>query len=324
MTTPTVVQKFIKPASILILRLVALVAVYKICNIYDWKNLGQMLTLKSTSIVVGVIMLYGLKLLIDALRSKRLSMAFRVPISFAQLFKFNLQSVAFDFVLPIPQAEEVYRFGRFTAYSDKKTALLLAVCIRATGLVATVISLTITIVLTSLKLRPLFAGINVFWIYFFVFDLSAATVLGFFYLRRKHRKDPTFADRFIQRLKLVKQAFRDHRYHLLEGVALSFISQLTYAASIFLICLCTGAGITFFKVYLIVPLIYFGGMVPVGMAGLGIKEAVIAWSLQQFGVLRLVAINIALFHLVVMIFYLLLGAILLLIERKKNVVGITG
>jgi uncharacterized membrane protein YbhN (UPF0104 family) len=310
-------KKYLKPVLVLVMRIAGIIAVYKICTTYDWNGAKSILEWKSIFIVAGALVIYAGKLLVDALRNKRLATPLQIPIPFAALLKFNVQSVAFDFALPVPQAEEFYRFGRMISYTNKKNAAMLAVGLRFTGLFATVCSLWLTIIFSTLKVNSAFSGVSTFRKYFVLVDLAIALLLIFFlFVRIRLKKNPDFLSKGLDALKLLNQFARAHKYYLLEGIGLAFVSQLIYASSIFFICVCNGAEITFFNIFLIVPLIYFGGLIPVGMAGLGIKEAVIAWALQQFGVSQAIAWNIALFHFVVMVIYLLLGAILLLAERK--------
>src|SRR5579862_8647416 len=143
------IKKYLRPIFVLTLRVAGIVAVFKICSSYDWKNIGQILSLKSLPVIIGALALYFMKHLVDAFRSKRMAMTLDIFVPFGKLLKFNIQSIAFDFAIPVPQAEEFYRFGRIASYTDKKTAGALAVSLRLTGLFATLCTLAATIVFGS-------------------------------------------------------------------------------------------------------------------------------------------------------------------------------
>jgi uncharacterized membrane protein YbhN (UPF0104 family) len=299
-------------------KIIILGALYKIYTQGNWPSIVKIISLKGLLVLVIAIVVYGLKQLADAWRNKRLANSLSISVPYRQLLRFNLQAVAFDFVLPVPQAEELYRFTKFSSYTTDRMAVLLTVSIKATGLIATIISLMATIVFTSFQIEFLHKMPSSFWFYFAVVDGIIFLSWAGFYVYRRQKKDPVFLNKVKDWIETVRQSFNKHKFSWVEGIMVALLSQVIYATCIYIFALGNNVHIPFFNFYLMVPLVYFGGILPVGIAGLGIKEAVIVLALKQFGVPTDLAWNIGIFHLALMLFYILFGSALFLFDKKQG------
>ena len=287
---------------------------YKIYMMVDWQIFLTLDRGWGTIVFCCAILLYLCKNCIDAWRAKRIASTFDVSIPLYILLKTNLQAVAFDFVLPVPQAEEIYRFSRFSTYTDKTKSVLIILGIKLSGLVATGLTLILTILFTSLQLKNISSAEHPNLVIFLIADFFIAILLGSVYLLWMQRQDSQYIRSKMEWLSSISTFYRKNKWLFIQSIILGILSQMAYALSIYLFSIFDGGLIDYFHIFLIIPLIYFGALVPIGIAGIGVKEAIIGWALQQYGVPEHVAWTVAACHLALMLFYTGLGAIMFVRE----------
>ena len=198
-------------------------------------------------VFILAVAVYLTKSLVDAWRAKRFATTFKAEIPFKVILKTNLQAVAFDFVLPVPQAEEIYRFGKFSTYIEKGEAILLILGIKVTGLLATCITLGLTVIFTTLGLRRLSMFDHPALSLTILFDVLLLLSLAGIYLGWQYRKDNQFIRSRIDWFRSVWRLFKKNQWAFVESILLSLCSQLIYAVAIYLfVALCPCFYILFY------------------------------------------------------------------------------
>jgi len=300
----------------LLLSVVLAVAIfYKFHDQFDWNGAWtSILHANVVSLIIGALF-FLFKIMNDSYRWYRLTAVFNIPVPYINLLRYNVESTAFDFVTPLPQAEEFYRFARLSFYTDKLTAAAVVVCMRVAGSLALLFTLPVAIYhIPGVSER--LGHFNGRWIPILTI-LSLFLALLLLYWKWRHYYLPVFLGKYAVRFKQIRESVINKKSTLAESFLLALLSQVIYAISIYFLSKSLMADVSFFDCFCIIPLIFVATFIPISIAGLGVREAVIVWTLQRLGVPLAVALSVALLHFAILAAYIGLGGLIFLKDALR-------
>ncbi len=288
--------------------------VYYLIYKVNWLQLPAIVKQIEWKFFVFAVLIYLAKYFFDALRWHLVNKLYNVNIDIVQLFKYKIIGPAFDFVTPLPQGDDIYKFMVLRAVSESVVnAISIPVLIRATGLLSIVIFVPF-----SLWHYKQFFHLQ-FNYSLFIFALFVPVLLFTFYHFKIFPLVNKYVNKGFEHLKILLNTFKTRRRLTAMMLMTSMLSHLSYITFIWMLINSMSINFSFTTILLSLPLIYVAAIFPSVAGGIGIKEGVILWLLTFHGVDVLQAQAVALCHLFIILFFVITGFFCLLTEKQNLV-----
>ncbi len=261
------------------------------------------------------ISIYCVKIFIDAYKWYGLNSVYNINIPFSQILRYKIIAPAFDLIAPLPQGENIYKFYVLKKVSSVGTAVSIPVLINISGLFAILIFLPFTI-------KHYLHSINTDIHYTSFppkFGLTVA-IIAFYILWKNYGKlfsgPNMLMARFAEQLKVSVITIRSKPLAFFRLFLLSLAAHICYVTFVWTLVCAIGITLSFKIILFSLPLIYTAAVVPFINRGVGLKEGVILWLLTLNGVGIVQSEAVALCHLCVVLFFLVIGLVFLVADRQ--------
>lgn len=283
---------------------------------FSWSELPDILSKIDVRVFLLAVLVYTLKYLVDAYRWFVANSIVGVNIPFRFLLKFKFVGPAFDFLTPLPQGEDVYKFFVLRKFAaNLPLAIGVPVFIRFTGLLSVATFLPATI----FHYRHYFPQHN-YLSYPLVVLIAVVLVLIVGYvvvLERTKRSVSSKLNLAIEKVRKGVNIFFAQWKLLIVLFVLGICSHLTYVFFVWLLIIAMGIDFSIWTILLTLPLIYFAAVIPTVAGGLGLKEGVVMWLLTFHSVSMASAQAVALIHLLVLVSFVVVGFVLYLTMKEE-------
>jgi len=290
---------------------------------FNWNGVLDLLPSVNIVFLLASGIGFFLKLCVDAFKWWILNKAFKIHLGYWLLFRYKLSGLAFDFITPVPQGEDVFKFMMLKkASASNMASSAIPVLAKFSGLMAVASLMPLTIVtFKSLLLLPQyltnFGKIN----FTAVFLLSVVSLFVFIkfvvWLQPFHF---FYCQSFLRLQKAavdLLEVLRSNVILLMISLLVSFIVHLCYCLVIYNLVKSLAVDISLLKIIACLPLIYFAALLPFTPGGIGMKEGVILVLLISNGVSKETAQAVVILHLLLHLFFLVPGFIFILLEKFK-------
>ncbi len=283
----------------------------------DWNELaGIFPSISWGYIMIAVVLLYTDKLLTSFRWSLLLKKKGLYP-PFGRLVKIDFLSNALGVLIPSSAGPDVIRGYGLSRYSrnttDSLSSLIIDRLISVTALVA------ITLAATGFLSSAIDYRITVtVW--------GGAIILGLMLLLITNRAllrivKSIFGHRATEGIAGAARKifnsfldYRDHPFTMAQAFGLALLSQGIRIFRIFLYSLALGLDIPFYAFVVFVPIILFLTLLPISLAGIGIRENGYLYFFARWGITPQIALTISLFTYFMILLTAIPGAIIYLVE----------
>jgi uncharacterized protein (TIRG00374 family) len=262
---------------------------------------------------------YLIKLFLEALKWKILNGIFDIDLNIWDLYQYKIAGPAFDFITPLPQGEDIYKF-----YVMKKneattsTSVFVPVLFKWSGLVATLTVLPFGVAYYISLVRfeqitklfyPMLAGLVLLGV------LLVSRHSIFSWLQKKQHENPQslYAKLLsgLHHIKSLLQLMREHPKALVQGVTMSYVVHATYALVFWSIMQSLHVQLPYYVMFISIPFVFFMAILPLTVGGVGLKEGALVWILLYHHVSQPVAQSVGALHLLLMLTLVLIGFVFL-------------
>jgi len=285
--------------------------IYYLAYKFSWSEIPGILKKVDWVILLLAFIVYFLKYVFDATRWMIANKIAGIEIPFTELLKFKIIGPAFDFITPIPQGEDVYKFLVLQRYAQNiSVSVGVPLFIRVSGLV----SIAIFLPATLFYYRAYFKGDIDFTIVYAIVGVAILALLAYYLFIVKKLSERILSKALMLKDKALSglSTLAGKWNYLLAQIALGVCSHLIYVLFVWLLVYGMGITFSYTNILLTLPLIYFAAILPSVAGGLGIKEGVVLWLLTFHGVDTPSAQAVALTHLLILVFFVLIGFVLYL------------
>jgi len=205
-------------------------------------------------------------------------------IGYLELTRIHMIGLFYNLFLPTSMGGDVAKIYYLSKkVNDKIMAIKSVVLLRGTGLVTNLAILAVAVVfnrdilaLIGIENRIthglyLLAGMIVF-----VMALTCTPV-------RNYRGVKFFTDRIFEYISSFKLFLCEFRREMLGIILLSLVNQLVIIFENYLILRALDMNIAFVSVMYIIPLTFFATLLPITIAGIGIREGAFVYFLTRYG-----------------------------------------
>lgn len=285
--------------------------IYYLLYKVHWIILPNIIQQINPYILLFATTIYFSKYLIEAYKWFIVNTIYEVKIPYYKLLKYKIIGPAFDFITPLPQGEDVYKFYMLKSRSITTTAsIAIPILIRFSGLLAIAIFFPFTIWEYKKYLQINTTYITLSNIALALFIVMVITVT----LDKMAKRFEDFVGAIKTEILIIIGAIKKDKVRILLLIITSLASHLSYVSFVWLLCNSMGINIKFTIILYSLPLIYFTSLLPIVTGGIGVKEAVIIWILTMNGINIELIQGVALTHLLTLLLFILLGFLLLLSE----------
>jgi uncharacterized protein (TIRG00374 family) len=300
----------------------------------NWFQLKQSLLSAHFLYLFGAVVLYFLKLCIEAYKWQVLNKIYGVKIEYGLLLRFKIIGPAFDYITPLPQGEDVFKFYVLKKNGSNNTiSLLIPVLFKLTGLAATLLLLPAGLIYYMVKWDN---SIISNWLY------PAAIILVSIVLFIKYKnpicqwieqkaihKPQSLINWIIKTLKSInvqRKLLQQNFVKLIKAVVLSWLSLVLYAAVCWLLIKSLDQNIPFMIVVISMPFIFFAATMPLVIGGIGLKEGALISIMLYHHISEIQAQSVGAIHLCLMAFFAIIGMCIfwwsndILIKKPNDIV----
>jgi glycosyltransferase 2 family protein len=274
------------------------------------------------SIFVGAIFLYLLAQLLSTIRWRCLLRAEKIYLPFWRLILLYLEGMFFNLMLPTAIGGDLVRGFQVSRLTEQREASLASILVeRLSGFAALAIIACIAII-------PAYTHVNdplVIW-------LTAGSVAGMvaliasllsdrlqvLFFRLLHSVGLGRFHDAVHRLYEAVQRYWTHRSALLLALGLSLVLQFLVITIFYLISRALNLSVPFRYFFLFVPLISVISMLPISIAGLGLREGSAVYLFTKVGLDAAGALSLSLLVFAVTALCSGLGGIVFLVGHSQR------
>lgn len=277
----------------------------------DWPTLGS--TLRAIDPVragCGLLVLWA-GLAVAAYRWQRILRALGSDMRPLETVRVFGSGLFLSLFLPTTVGGDVYRLARAArgGFGTARAGVSL-VAERGIGLLALILLVSPVVAIHS-KTRDLYP------LALTLGGGALAVVLGFLLWGR------TFAGMLAKRVPFLEPAVGTATWDSLSKqvpavFALSLVNHLSTVGANYLFAGALGAPLSFWDALALIPLVVLAGQLPISPGGLGVREAGFVFFLGRVGIAKEAALAVGLVYLAALYVTGSLGALLFLIDRKKE------
>lgn len=273
-------------------------------------------------IFFGSVLLYLLVQLLSTIRWRCLLQAEQIHLPFWRLILLYYEGMFFNLMLPTAIGGDVVRGYRVSRLTERREASLASILVeRLSGFVAMAIIACIAVVpayahLSDPLIMWLTAGSAVGMVVLVASLLSDRLQALFF--RLLHGVGLGRFHETLHRLYEAVQQYWAHRATLLLALGLSLVLQSLVITIFYLISQALNLSVPFHYFFLFVPLMSVISMVPISIAGLGLREGSAVYLFTKVGLDAAGAISLSLLWFVVTALCSGLGGIVFLVGPSEH------
>ncbi|MDD5558505.1 lysylphosphatidylglycerol synthase transmembrane domain-containing protein [Candidatus Methylomirabilis sp.] len=288
----------------------------------DLQALGTLFRSLRISIFFGSILLYLLAQLLSTVRWRCLLQAEKIHLPFWRLILLYYEGMFFNLMLPTAIGGDLVRGYRVSRLTERREASLASILVeRLSGFVALAIIGCIAII-------PAYAHVNDPLIVWLMAGSAAGMValiasllsdrLQALFFRLLHGVGLGRFHDTVHRLYEAVQQYWTHRRALLVALGLSLILQSMVITIFFLISQALNLSVPLRYFFLFVPLISVISMLPISVAGLGLREGSAVYLFSKVGMDSAGAISLSLLWFAVTALCSGLGGIAFLVGHSQH------
>ncbi|MHB1167121.1 MAG: lysylphosphatidylglycerol synthase transmembrane domain-containing protein [Carboxydocellales bacterium] len=307
-------NRFSNIYKLLIKILISLVILIIIFNKIDFLSFVK--TFKSVNLLLVIIsfLLTIFAWQINTIKWSLLIKPFNLSISHNRLFNLNLISLFYSLFLPGQVSGDIVKAYRLASeYKENVFPILLSTFMdKITGLFAIVIMALISIIITKIPIHHnvifmsiLFSNLLIFFLLFIFINPNMLTFvlekLNFILERYKQRKNQYFE---------ISLVYSQNKLIVIKSIILALFFQLIASIIIFIIALSVKIKIDFSTIVLLFSVVSFLQILPISIAGIGIRDGVFVYFMGLYGVQMVQSLSVSIIFLGISIIIGLIGGIL--------------
>lgn len=288
----------------------------------DLQSLGTLFRSLRVPIFFGSILLYLLTQLLSTVRWRCLLQAEKIHLSFWRLTLLYFEGMFFNLMLPTAIGGDLVRGYRVSRLTERREASLASILVeRLSGFAALAI-------IACIAILPVYAHVNDPLIAWLTVGSAAGMValiasllsdrLQALFLRLLHGVGLGRFHDAVHRLYEAVQQYWTHRRTLLLALGLSLILQSLVITIFYLISQALNLSVPFRYFFLFVPLISVISMLPISIAGLGLREGSAVYLFTKVGLDSASALSLSLLWFAVTALCSGLGGIAFLIGHSQH------
>lgn len=296
----------------------AITLAYYVAYEIDWANIPSILAKSDKLLLLFAIVFYLCKNCSDAFRWRVANRIYGIKLPLTRLIKYEIIGPAFDFISPIPQSEDLYKFYQIRKETQNTMfAVSIPILMRLVGLFTTVLFLIPMYLYYQSKLTTtvskeiiISGGI--------IISLAVILVLSKSLWLYRLPKAQTFFEYILQKTKSSISLVFQNPIAVFQIFLINLFSHLCYVCFIWFVCLSIGIKIPLFVLTASLPLIYGLALLPIMIGGIGLKESGWLWVITEYGINEPFAQSAMIIHLLVFLSYVSIGILLFLFEKNSH------
>lgn len=288
----------------------------------DLQAIGTLFRSLRISIFFGSILLYLVAQLLSTVRWRCLLQAEKIYLPFWRLILLYYEGMFFNLMLPTAIGGDLVRGYQVSRLTDRREASLASILVeRLSGFVALAIIACIAII-------PVYAHVSDPLIVWLTAGSAAGMValiasllsdrLQALFLRLLHGIGLGRFHDAVHRLYEAIQQYWTHRSALLSALGLSLVLQSLVITIFYLISLALNLSVPFLYFFLFVPLMSVISMLPISIAGLGLREGSAVYLFTKVGLDAAGALSLSLLWFAVTALCSGLGGIVFLVGHSQH------